>query len=80
LVEAGLNAEAFSHDGYQDIDRYRDPDLRFHRVLAHAVKGFDAQMLLDPAKQQGDILPINIVPMKSRSTIHFTRCARTSCL
>jgi hypothetical protein len=37
-------------------------------------------VLLDPLEQQGDILPINIVPMKSRSTIHFTRCARTSCL
>jgi hypothetical protein len=28
-------------------------------------------------EQQGDILPINIiVPMKSRFTILFTRCAR----
>ena len=34
--------------------------------------------LLEPAKQQGDILPINIiVPMKSRFTILFTHCART---
>jgi len=34
--------------------------------------------LLQPSKQQGDILPINIiVPMMSRFTIPFTRCART---
>jgi hypothetical protein len=34
-------------------------------------------VLLDPFEQQGDILPINIiVPMKSRFTILFTRCAR----
>jgi hypothetical protein len=37
-----------------------------------------AQMGLEFVKQQGDILPINIiVPMKSRFTILFTRCART---
>jgi hypothetical protein len=36
-------------------------------------------VLLDPFEQQGDILPINIVPMKSPSTIGFIRCVRTSC-
>jgi len=34
--------------------------------------------LLEPSEQQGDILPINIIPMKSRSTIDFIRCARRS--
>jgi len=80
LVEADLDAEPFAHDGHQHVNRDGDPDLGFDGVLAGAVEGLDAQMLLDPFEQQGDILPINIVPMKSRSTIHFTRCARTSCL
>jgi hypothetical protein len=51
--------------------------LGFDGVLAGAVEGLDAQVLLDPFEQQGDILPINIVPMRSRFTILFTRCART---
>jgi hypothetical protein len=52
--------------------------LGLHGILAGSVERFDAQVHLDPAKQQGDILPINIiVPMKSLFTILFTRCART---
>jgi hypothetical protein len=51
LVETGLNAEAFSHDGHQDIDRDSDPDLRFDRILAGSIEGFDTQMLFDPAKE-----------------------------
>jgi hypothetical protein len=51
LVESGLHAEAFSHDGHQDIDRDSYPYLRFDRVLAGSIEGFDAQMLFDPAKE-----------------------------
>ena len=78
MVESGLHAEAFSHDGHQDIDRDSNPYLRFDRVLAGSIEGLDAPVLLDPVEQQGDILPINIiVPMKSRFTILFTICALT---
>jgi hypothetical protein len=51
LVEVGFNAKAFSHDGHQNIDRDSDPDLRFDRVLAGSIEGFDAQVLFDPAKE-----------------------------
>jgi hypothetical protein len=38
----------------------------------------DDDPLFQCLEQQGDILPINIiVPMKSRFTILFIRCART---
>jgi len=54
-------------------------------LLAHQIRRFAAQHDLGAAQvglefveQQGDILPINIVPMKSPSTIGFIRCARTS--
>jgi hypothetical protein len=39
--------------------------LRLHRVLAGAKKFLDAQMLLDPLEQPGDILPINISRARS---------------
>ena len=74
-----------SHDAkpvsYTHLDVYkRQPYLRLHGVLAGAEKALDAKVLLDPFEQQGDILPINIiVPMKSRFTILFTRCARIGC-
>ena len=78
MVEANFEAQAFADDVDQHVNRDRDPDLRLHGVFADAVEGLDAQVLLDPLEQQGDILPINIVPMKSRSTIDFIRCARRS--
>jgi hypothetical protein len=53
--------------------------LGFDGVLAGAVERLDSQVLLDPLEQQGDILPINIVPMKLRSTINFIHCACTRC-
>ena len=43
------------HDGHQDIDAERDPDLRFHGVVAGAVKRFDPQVLFDPAEKQFDL-------------------------
>ena len=64
MVEAGLQAEPFSDDGDQDVDADGDPDLGLDRVFAGTEEAFDAQMLLDPFEQQGDILPINVVQMK----------------
>ena len=54
-----------------------------HEQPVHLLKSAQLDLpertsLLQPPKQQGDILPINIiVPMKSRFTILFTHCART---
>ena len=62
----------------QEQGDQRGPDLRLQGVLAGGQKTFDAEALLDPFEQQGDILPINIGQMKSRSTIDFIRCARRS--
>jgi hypothetical protein len=78
LVESNFHAKPLTHYRHQHINRDRDPYLSFHRVLAGSEKCLDAQVLFDPLEQQGDILPINIVPMKSRFTIGFIRCARTS--
>ena len=80
MVEAGLQAEPFSDNGDQDVDADGDPDLGLDRVFAGAEEAFDAQMLLDPFEQQGDILPINIAQTKSQSSILSTRCAGTACL
>ena len=54
-VEAGIEFEALLDDGNQHIDRDRDPDLGAHRVLAEAEERFDAQVLLDPTKEQLDL-------------------------
>jgi hypothetical protein len=44
---------------------------------AHFSTGLPQLDMFYAPQQQGDILPINIiVPMKSRFTILFTRCAR----
>jgi hypothetical protein len=59
-----LQAEPFANDGDQNVGADGDPDLGFDGVFAGSVKRLDAQMLLDPFEQQGDILPINVVQMK----------------
>ena len=52
------------------------PNLDVQCVLGSAHESLDFEVLLECLEQQGDILPINIiVPMKSRFTILFTRCA-----
>ena len=45
-------------DGDQDVSRHGAPYLGLHRVLTGGQKSLDAQMLLDPLEQLGDILPI----------------------
>src|SRR3974377_654801 len=41
-------------NGHQDVHRDGDPNLCLHGVLGAAVKGFDAQVLLDPFEEQLD--------------------------
>ena len=46
--------------GYHEVNAGRDPDLGSHGVLAGAVKGFDAKVLLDPFEEEFD-LPATLV-------------------
>ena len=57
--------QAFFGNGDQHVSAYRNPDLRLDRVLVGAIKRLDAQVLLDPFEQLGDILPINISHVRS---------------
>ena len=51
-------------DGDEQVNRDGAPDLGAHRVLARAVKGFDAQMLLDPFEEQFD-LPAAMIQLRN---------------
>jgi hypothetical protein len=42
-------------DGDEEINGDGGPDLSAHRVGRGAVKGFDAQMLLDPFEEEFDL-------------------------
>jgi hypothetical protein len=48
LIESSFDGEPSSHDGHQHVNRDSDPDLGFRGILAGAVEGLDAQVLLDP--------------------------------
>ena len=48
------------HDGHQDIDAERNPDLGFYGVIAGAVKRFDPQVLFDPAEEQFDLPALGV--------------------
>ncbi len=57
------------NNGHQQVNRDRDPDLGAHRVLARAVEGFDAQMLLDPFEEQFDV-PATLIELRNRQRGH----------
>jgi len=63
LVEAALDSEPFADDGDQHIDADGDPDLGRYRVLAGSVERLDAQVHLDPAKENLD-LPALLVDLR----------------
>jgi hypothetical protein len=52
MVKTGAEAEALADDSDQHVDRNGDPEPGAHGVGAGTVKGLDAQVLLDPAKEQ----------------------------
>jgi hypothetical protein len=60
-----IKMQTFLRDGDQQVGRYGNPYLRLHRVLAGAKEHLDAQVLLDPFEQPGDILPINVSRARS---------------
>jgi hypothetical protein len=47
--------QALLDDGDEDIDRYRDPDLRLDRILRRTEETLDPKMLLDPLEEQFDL-------------------------
>lgn len=47
--------QAFFQDGDEQINGDGGPDLSAHRVRRSAVKGFDAQMLLEPFEEEFDL-------------------------
>ncbi len=55
IVERSVAVELFFEDGDHGIDADGHPQLGAHGVVAGAVKGFDAQMLLEPAEEQFDL-------------------------
>ncbi|MDR3572221.1 MAG: hypothetical protein P4L50_00030 [Anaerolineaceae bacterium] len=62
----------------QVVRRTTEVEQPVHFVWASELDLAQRAGLLQPSEQKGYILPINIiVPMKSRSTILFTHCART---
>ncbi len=60
--------QAFLQNGYEQINGDGCPDLGAHGVWAGAVKGFDAQMLLDPFEEQFD-LPAAPIEMVKAGTV-----------
>ena len=50
-----LKMQTFLRNRDDQIDRYGNPDLRPHGVLASANKCLDAQMLFDPFEEQPDL-------------------------
>ena len=47
--------QTFFQNGDEQIDGDGGPDLGAHRIWRGAVKGFDAQMLLDPFEEEFDL-------------------------
>jgi hypothetical protein len=54
--------QTFFQNGDEQINGDGGPDLRAHRVWRGAVKGFDAQMLLDPFEEEFD-LPASVIKL-----------------
>jgi hypothetical protein len=52
LVPLNRGFETRSHNGHKNVNRHGDPDLGLDGVLGSAEKGVDAQMPLDPAKEE----------------------------
>ena len=52
--------QAFFQNSHQEVNGDGSPNLRAYSVGAGAIKGFDAQMLLDPFEKQLDLPPAAI--------------------
>jgi len=65
--------QTFFQNGDEQINGAGDPDLGAHRVERRAVKGFDAQMLLEPFEEQFDLpaAPIELGDGHARNAGNF---------
>jgi len=54
-MEAHVQCESVSNNGYKDIDRNGDPDWALHSGFRGAEEGLDPQGLLDPLEKEGDV-------------------------
>ena len=61
--------QTFFQNGDEQINGDGAPDLGAHRVGAGAIKGFDAQMLLDPFEEQFD-LPASTIQLSDGQSRH----------
>src|ERR1700730_6401603 len=68
LVQAPVELEFLLDDRDQDVGADGNPDLGLHGVLGRAIKGFDAQMLLDPFEEQLH-LPAALVQLRNRQCV-----------
>ena len=55
FVQTEIEPELLFHDGDQHVNGDHHLELGFHGVLRGTVKGFDAEVLLDPAEEQFDL-------------------------
>jgi hypothetical protein len=75
-AEAGFHLQVLQD---QHGDEHR-PDLRLDRIGAGAQERLYFRCLFQGFKQQGNIMPINIDRLKSRSTTGFISYSHTRCL
>jgi len=54
-VEASWQFKLLVQDGYQQVCRHSDPNLRFHPVEARPIVVLDVQIALDPLEKQLDL-------------------------
>jgi len=66
-MQTELQIEFFLDDGHQHIDGDGGPDLRPDRILRGPIERLDAQMLLDPAKEQLDF-PTALIELSNRQS------------
>ena len=64
FVQLMFQLQVLANDSHQHIDENRNPDLRLHRVRRRPIKRLDAQVLLDPLKEQLN-LPPTFVKMRN---------------
>src|ERR1700738_2810644 len=68
LVQAAVDLEFLLDDRDQDVGADGNPDLRLHGGLGRAIKGLDAQMLLDPFEEKFH-LPAALVQFSNRQRV-----------
>jgi hypothetical protein len=50
-MQTAVQVETFFEDCDKHVNRDGDPDLSSDGILGSSIEGFDAQVLLDPAKE-----------------------------